>query len=168
MIWMILGSIIIICIYFVIPPYLIQLNEDWGLPIWQNANGKTIGKYFVGIGITLWMLVICILCTVGEGTPFLDAPTTKLVNYGPYRYSRNPLYVCYMLILFGIYLYKGHLLLFFYVLFIFILFNLFIILVEEPGLRHRFGVKYEHYLRTVPRWLPIWPRSSKGPNDIPL
>jgi protein-S-isoprenylcysteine O-methyltransferase Ste14 len=33
-------------------------------------------------------------------------------------------------------------------------FHLFVVFVEEPGLRRRFGPSYEAYCRRVPRWLP--------------
>jgi protein-S-isoprenylcysteine O-methyltransferase Ste14 len=31
---------------------------------------------------------------------------------------------------------------------------LFVLSIEEPGLKARFGVEYEQYCRQVPRWLP--------------
>ncbi len=34
-------------------------------------------------------------------------------------------------------------------------FHLFIVLYEEPNLRHRFGSSYEAYIERVPRWLPV-------------
>ncbi len=39
----------------------------------------------------------------------------------------------------------------------------FVIFVEEPSLRHQFGVGYETYLRMVPRWLPRSPRHDVLP-----
>jgi len=36
--------------------------------------------------------------------------------------------------------------------------HLFVVFYEEPSLRRRFGESYETYLRTVPRWLPRYPR----------
>jgi protein-S-isoprenylcysteine O-methyltransferase Ste14 len=31
---------------------------------------------------------------------------------------------------------------------------LFVMLYEEPALRHAFGASYEQYCREVPRWIP--------------
>ena len=31
---------------------------------------------------------------------------------------------------------------------------IFVLLFEEPELRHKFGAEYEEYCRRVPRWLP--------------
>jgi protein-S-isoprenylcysteine O-methyltransferase Ste14 len=35
----------------------------------------------------------------------------------------------------------------------FLMFNLFVILYEEPALRRKFGESYERYCRRVGRWL---------------
>jgi protein-S-isoprenylcysteine O-methyltransferase Ste14 len=32
--------------------------------------------------------------------------------------------------------------------------NLFVLGYEEPTLRRQFGNSYEHYTKTVPRWIP--------------
>ncbi len=166
MIWLILGGIILFFIFLVIPPAIIQINEDWGLPILYYAYSDTVGKWLMGLGPLLWFYCVSMLVNEGKGTPFLDIPTTKLVIKGPYRYSRNPLYVAYMLVLFGLCLFRGHMLLFVYCLLIFLVFDLFIRLIEEPGLRHRFGTEYEDYLHTVPRWFSIWPKASKNHDSL--
>jgi protein-S-isoprenylcysteine O-methyltransferase Ste14 len=36
----------------------------------------------------------------------------------------------------------------------FVLAHAFVLLVEEPGLRRRFGEAYEQYCARVPRWIP--------------
>ena len=38
------------------------------------------------------------------------------------------------------------------------LFALFVLLVEEPMLRHKFGEDYRAYCRDVPRWIPRFRR----------
>ena len=32
--------------------------------------------------------------------------------------------------------------------------NVFVLLVEEPALRRKFGAEYEEYCKRVPRWIP--------------
>ena len=110
-------------IYF---PSQSKLNEDWGLPILYHAYSRIIGIWLMGLGPLLWFYCVSMLRSEGKGTPLFDVPTTRLVIKGPYRYSRNPLYVSYMLVLFGLCLFRGHLLLFVYSLFIFFVFDLFI------------------------------------------
>jgi protein-S-isoprenylcysteine O-methyltransferase Ste14 len=34
--------------------------------------------------------------------------------------------------------------------------HVYFVLVEEPGLRRRFGAEYENYAANVPRWWPRW------------
>jgi protein-S-isoprenylcysteine O-methyltransferase Ste14 len=41
-----------------------------------------------------------------------------------------------------------------------LLFHLFVVLEEEPGLRRRFGAAYEDYCGRVSRWIPS-PSSSR-------
>lgn len=102
------------------------------------------------------ILLHCIrnFATIGRGTLSpLDAPR-RLVVKGLYRYLRNPMYVGVILILLGEALLFESLALLKYAAACFVLFNLMIILYEEPALRSRFGESYEHYCRAVGRWLP--------------
>ena len=36
--------------------------------------------------------------------------------------------------------------------------SLFVLLVEEPSLKRKFGEEYEAYRRNVPRWVPRFPQ----------
>lgn len=45
-----------------------------------------------------------------------------------------------------------------YVLLAGVMVHLFVVFYEEPQLTRWFGESYETYLRTVPRWLPRYPR----------
>lgn len=93
----------------------------------------------------------------GRGTPLpLDAPR-KLVIQGPYRYTRNPMYVAVFSALVGWLILFPTLALAIYVLFFLVAVNLFVRGYEEPHLRQVFGAEYEAYLGRVPRWLPRIP-----------
>ena len=41
-----------------------------------------------------------------------------------------------------------------YIIFFWLIVNLFVMGYEEPTLRKQFGESYKSYLRTVPRWIP--------------
>ncbi len=45
-----------------------------------------------------------------------------------------------------------------YALLLWAVFHAFVVFVEEPSLRRRFGVSYEVYVHSVPRWLPHFTR----------
>ena len=42
-----------------------------------------------------------------------------------------------------------------YVLFVWLMFHLFVVLYEEPGLHRKFGASYMEYCRKVSRWIPL-------------
>ncbi len=62
------------------------------------------------------------------------------------------MYVGVMMILIGEAVFFQSSSLFIYLIFIFLAFNLFVVLVEEPRLRKDFGNDYDQYCRDVPRW----------------
>lgn len=97
----------------------------------------------------------------GRGTVAPVDPPRELVVQGLYRYVRNPMYLSVSLIVFGeVLLTRSRALLVYWVIW-FVAVNLFVMFYEEPTLRRRFGDSYEHYSRSVGRWLPrLPPRQS--------
>ena len=115
----------------------------------------------VGLAIYLW--TIWVFVTVGRGTPVPLDPPRVLVVHGLYRVIRNPMAFGLILTLFGEAIAFGSTPILIYAAVSFLLIHLFIVLVEEPGLKRRFGASYEAYCRSVPRWLPR--RSRNGPDQ---
>ena len=91
-------------------------------------------------------------------------PPKDLVISGLYRYSRNPIYVAYGMILLSYFLYWGQLALLIYAAIVPSIFAVWVILVEEPGLRRRFGKQYEDYTLQCLAG-SVFPRSEGAPND---
>ncbi len=111
-----------------------------------------IATVAIGLGVYLWCAWD--FATFGQGTPLpLDAPK-QLVARGLYRFVRNPMYVGVLLVIFGQALCFESLPALYYGLAVALAFHLFILAYEEPVLRRKFGPAYEHYMKTVPRWLP--------------
>lgn len=118
-----------------------------------------LGGWRVPVG---WALVVA--CGVWNGwalwlfgrhrTGLLPGqPTTALIEEGPYRLSRNPLYVGLLALYLGLALLAPT----FWGL---VLFPVAVVLVhwgavvpEERFLHEQFGAPYDHYRRRVPRWL---------------
>lgn len=89
----------------------------------------------------------------GRGTPLpLDAPK-KLVRRGLYRYSRNPMYVGVLTVIFGWAVLYQSAAISLYGLSVALCFYSFVVFFEEPRLRKRFSSEYERYCTEVPRWL---------------
>jgi protein-S-isoprenylcysteine O-methyltransferase Ste14 len=133
----------------VLGPLLISTGTvDYGS--WLVLSGSIL--LFVGLVIYCW----CVwdFAIFGRGTPApIDAPK-RLVVRGLYRFSRNPMYVGVLCIIFGWALFYTAFGVFIYGLSIAICFQLFIVFYEEPMLQQLFGVEYGEYQSTVNRWLP--------------
>jgi protein-S-isoprenylcysteine O-methyltransferase Ste14 len=113
-----------------------------------------IGALLIGIGLARVAWTVWLFARVGRGTLAPWDPTSRLVVAGPYRHVRNPMITGVGTIL------AGQALLFrswgiAIALAVFALVNaIYFPLVEEPGLRRRFGAEYEEYCARVPRWVP--------------
>jgi len=133
-------------------PYLIAKTD------FQNAFSSSFKFYFIlGFIAFLFGLIILLHCIlnfaiVGKGTLSPLDPTKQLVIKGLYKYSRNPMYVGVMLMLIGECLVTMSVPLLVYSGFVFIFFNLFVILMEEPRLSKTFGKAYNDYKQSVRRW----------------
>ena len=109
-------------------------------------------------GVILYFWCAGAFTFIGRGTPApIDAPVF-LVRSGPYRWVRNPMYIGVLSVLLGEAILFHSLSLVWCVLLAGTAVHLFVVFYEEPSLRRRFGESYETYLRTVPRWLPRYPR----------
>lgn len=128
---------------------------------WGEAEPASAAG-LAGLALALLGLFVFVWCHYdflarGRGTPNpLDPPKT-LVATGPYRWVRNPMYVCATLILLGEAALFRSAALAVYAALVLLGFHLFVTLYEEPHLRRRFGQSYDDYLRRVPRWLPRRP-----------
>jgi protein-S-isoprenylcysteine O-methyltransferase Ste14 len=112
--------------------------------------------FAIGIGMYLWS--VWNFGARGRGTPLpLDAPR-RLVIHGPYRYTRNPMYVALFSALIGWLTLFPTYRMAIYIVFCLVAVNLFVRAYEEPHLRQVFGVDYEAYMGRVPRWLPRFSR----------
>src|SRR5260370_12818813 len=105
----------------------------------------------LGVGLYFWCAGAFTFIGKGTRAP-IDAPKF-LVKEGPYQWVRNPMYLAVLSIVIGQAILFRSFLLVGYALLVGLVVHLFVVLVEEPSLRHQFGESYESYLRTVPRWL---------------
>jgi protein-S-isoprenylcysteine O-methyltransferase Ste14 len=118
-----------------------------GLP---QAAGFFLGA--AGGLLALWCIVT--FAVVGKGTPAPFDPPRRLVERGPYRFVRNPMYIGAALALGGAALYYASGPLLGYVGGFLLVTHLFVVMYEEPTLRGTFGEEYAAYCRRVRRWWP--------------
>ena len=123
------------------------------LPPW-NLLPTALAFGLVALGVVLVIRSTSLVATVGKGTLAPWMPTQHLVVRGIYRYVRNPMISGIFCILLGEAVLGGSIPLLWWFL-IFVCINLlYIPMVEEPGLKKRFGEDYLAYRRHVPRWIP--------------
>ena len=131
-----------------------------GLILWRNgADGGgwalvLVGAVLVTAGVTLVAWTATLFARVGRGTIAPWDPTTRLVVLGPYRHVRNPMISGVLAILLGEAAIFASVPLLLWFAAVFAVNALYLPLVEEPGLRKRFGADYDAYRANVPRWLP--------------
>ena len=106
--------------------------------------------FFWGLSITFYSFYLF----KKNKTPII--PGTKptfVVKSGPYKFTRNPMYLGVTLALLGISIYIGNLLSLLSPLIFFIVVNLVYIPFEEKLMENIFGKKYLDYRKKVRRWL---------------
>ncbi|MDF3029106.1 MAG: Isoprenylcysteine carboxyl methyltransferase family protein [Fluviicola sp.] len=78
----------------------------------------------------------------------------KLVTHGLFKYSRNPIYLGFVIALFGVWiLLSGNLFSLFGVMFFFLIANFGYIPYEEKQMETIFGQEYLAYKNKVRRWI---------------
>jgi protein-S-isoprenylcysteine O-methyltransferase Ste14 len=139
-----------------IPTWLARRN-DVSLALGASVSqivAQIPGLVFLLIGLALFLASLRRFASEGKGTLAPWDPPRRLVVNGPYRYVRNPMISGVLFVLFGealVLLSTAHLS---WAVTFFVLNGIYIPLLEEPQLRHRFGVAYDEYCRHVPRLVP--------------
>ena len=149
------GATFVWLVFLYAPFQLMQLNAELGWPVWRSVPTRVLGLLMITGGAGMMLYCTGLFARIGRGTPVPAAPPEKLVIQGPYRYSRNPIYVAYVAVWFGIFFFQGHAALLLYALIASLLVELVILFWEEPVLERRFGSEYDEYRARVPRWLPL-------------
>jgi protein-S-isoprenylcysteine O-methyltransferase Ste14 len=135
----------------VVVPGLVLWRTGVDVPAWQLA---VAGAVLISLGLALLAWTLALFAKVGRGTLAPGDPTTRLVVAGPYRHVRNPMISGVLAVLLGESAVLASLPLFLWFAAVFAVNAVYFPLVEEPGLRRRFGAEYETYRASVPRWIP--------------
>lgn len=121
-----------------------------GNPGWWNWPGLGL----VGLGAigVLWFWFVHMRKVIALEKVALQFTPDYVVTDGPYRYSRNPMYLAVLIIWFGWAVFYGSLLVLAAGSFCWLLLNFIVIPREEHGLESRHGEHYRSYVKRVPRW----------------
>ena len=140
------------------PPALVggTILAAWAL---HRLAPVPLGRPLLPIGNAVLVLALAligwaILAMVRAGTdPRPDRPDAALVEAGPFRFSRNPIYLGFLLAATGFALRWGDLWGWLAVAASFVLLEKLVIGREEAYLARRFGAAYEAYRARVRRWV---------------
>ena len=127
----------------------------WGLPMHVTSMYQWI-RFPIG-GHLLFVAGVMAIQSFrlmrNNNTPIdFNKPTTTIVTKGPFRFTRNPLYLSLLMLYLGIAILVNSLWFFPFLLWMFIVFNA-IAKKEESYLEDRFGDAYMKYKSKVRRWL---------------
>ena len=121
----------------------IPLVPKWGMPL---------GVLFAVFAVTLFIWSIRAFHSLGTPVPG-NRPTTAIVKFGPYRFSRNPIYLAFSLFQTGIALGVNEAWVLVTLLPAISLMSFVVIPREERYLEALFGEEYKRYKASVRRWL---------------
>ena len=122
------------------------------LPFVPGTLAVPIGASLVVVAIVLFAHSVAKFRTAGTPVP-ARKPTTVIVRAGPYRFSRNPIYLAFSVFQLGIAISVNSVWLLVTLVGAVGLIHYIVIPKEEQYLERKFGVDYLDYKASVRRWL---------------
>jgi protein-S-isoprenylcysteine O-methyltransferase Ste14 len=114
----------------------------------------TVIGTLIGVAVSLYMDGAAMSNFSKADTPAIPfKPTEALVTTGPYRFTRNPMYVGMAALYIALALVFGLLWAFAFLPFVILVIDRQVIAREEPYLERLFGQEYLDYKKRVRRWL---------------
>lgn len=122
------------------------------LPQPAHTSFTITGSVFFVVGIVLigWSLSTL---RKFKTTALPHQPAKCLVNTGPYRFSRNPIYLAFILLTLASAVATGNLWTLLTLPIVMVLLSIYAIRPEEKHLQITFGANYKDYAHRVRRWL---------------
>lgn len=144
----------------IFPPLLFGLSLGAGfglraifpLPFLSGRLAWIGGPFIVGVALILAAWAVRTMHAGGASIP-TGAPTDVIVQGGPYRFSRNPIYLAMVLSLAGIGVWVNSPWFVGLAIVSAALLSWGAISCEEAYLQRKFGVQYSVYKESVRRWL---------------
>src|SRR5262249_35882273 len=128
------------------------LNVAWPLPFFPHALRLPVGCLLVVMAVALFSYSVRRFRISGTPGPG-NKPATAIVRTGPYRFSRNPIYLAFFALHFGLAIWINSLWLVATLVAIVAIIALVVVPREERYLTGRFGSEYLGYKASVRRWL---------------
>ena len=127
------------------------LHFVWPIPF-VAPWARLLGALIVVLAAALFIKAVRTFRSAGTPVPG-NQPTTTIVKVGPYRFSRNPIYLAFSLFQTGIALGINDAWILVTLFPAIFLMSFIVIRREERYLEARFGEQYARYKSSVRRWL---------------
>jgi protein-S-isoprenylcysteine O-methyltransferase Ste14 len=131
---------------------ILQLTLALPFPLLPRALTVPLGVSLIAVAVALFLSSVAKFRKAGTPVP-ARKPTTAIVRTGPYRFSRNPIYLAFSLFQLGIAIWVDSLWLLATLAVAVGLMHFVVIPKEESYLERRFGAQYLEYKTSVRRWL---------------
>lgn len=128
------------------------LTVAWPLPFLPRLLRLPGGGLLVAMAAALFSYSIRQFRTAGTPVPG-NRPTTAIVRTGPYRFSRNPIYLAFFALHLGLTIWVDSLWLVVTLIATVAIIAVVVVPREERYLTERFGAEYLEYKASVRRWL---------------
>jgi protein-S-isoprenylcysteine O-methyltransferase Ste14 len=132
--------------------FLVSLILFFFTPIYKFESIYILSLIFIVIGIFL-AVYSSYTIIINKTTINPNETPSILIKNGPFKISRNPIYLSMLIILFGLDFYFFAIISFINIIIFFLIINFFIIPKEEKNIEKKFGDTYIEYKRKVRRWI---------------
>jgi len=128
------------------------LHLLWPVRLVPASVSTPLGAMVTLLAVVLFVSAVRTFRAAGTPNPG-NRPTTTIVRTGPYRFSRNPIYLAFSLLQLGLSLWVNSLALLITLIPAVVLMSFVVIPREEHYLEARFPSEYLPYKASVRRWL---------------
>ena len=130
----------------------VALDALWPAPLFSGGLHYWVGGAVMVCSFALVLACFRLFGRAGTTVP-TGQPTAALVSRGPYRHSRNPIYVSMSLLQAGIAITADNVWMLGLLVPVLLIINYGVIVREEAYLERTFGDEYRAYRARVRRWL---------------
>ena len=128
------------------------IDYYWPIPLLPNAVQYTVGGVLMVLALTIVFPAFKMFRIIGTAVR-PDRPTTAIITGGPYRFTRNPLYLALAVLYAGIAIAADSIWAFGLLVPVLLIMNRGVIGREEKYLDGKFGEEYRRYKASVRRWV---------------
>ena len=128
------------------------IDYFWPIPLLPNAVQYTVGGVLMVLALTIVIPAFKMFRIIGTAVR-PDKPTTAIITGGPYRFTRNPLYLALAVLYAGIAIAADSIWILALLVPVLVIMYIGVIAREERYLEQKFGEEYRQYKASVRRWL---------------